>query len=176
MTMPRRAHRRQVFSSVRRRTAWATFGLDFVLDSPGTFITADMLGDFKSDLGVTQGCTVARTHMRVSVATAPEAEDSFYLGMIVEPHTNLGVDIAGAPDPQTSPYVDWMWWDHRVASAGSTLVGTFEGDSNNWSYDIKSKRKIEQVQEVLALVVINDVTSGTTMTVHCTGRVLLMLP
>jgi len=163
-------------SALRRKTTWATFSGSTTLDADGTYETVDLLLNFKTDGGTTQGITVARTHLRLAVTTAVAATDIFYLGLIRGQNSDVGVDVVGAPDPQSDPYEDWMWWEERVASTMTGAGASFFGPSNNQGYDVKSKRKVEQLQMNYNLVLKRAVTAADDLIIAYSGRILLMLP
>jgi len=79
----------------------------------GDYSTVDLLGSFKANGGVTQGITIARTRMVISVASAAANDpgDQFAIGIIRGQQKDVGVNVTGAPEPILDLYEDWAFWD-----------------------------------------------------------------
>jgi len=174
--MARRSRRLSVQSAMKRRTTWARFSNTVTLTTTGSYANTDLLAAFKADGGVTQGVTIARTHISISVEDAPDAGDQFAWGLLRGQNTDAGANIAGAPNPLDDPYEDWAMWDTRAASVGpGGGAAYFPGNGNQWTYDIKSQRKIPELQMAWLASFVN--ISGTDpITFGVTGSVLLLLP
>jgi hypothetical protein len=177
-TMPnhrlaRSAHR----TAVRRRTTWARSIGTLSNAAAGTYDTVDLLGQFKTAGGTTFGCTVARIHLRLSQVSVPTIGDELGIGIIKGQDTDVGVTIAGAPQPVTHPYEDWLWWSVFFAcdqpGAGSHM---FPGGSGCYEVDVRAKRKLEDLDECLNLVSVNPVAGTFPAQFDYSASVLLMLP
>ena len=170
-------HRRHNFSrgsgANRRRTTWARQIGTLSNASAATWATADLLAAFKTGGGTTFGCTVARIHLRLSVITAVVASDNFTVGVIKGQDTDVGTTIAGAPQPLTHPYEDWLYWSAFAAGTGATI---FPGGGNTYEIDIRAKRKLEELNENLNIVGVTSNAGTFPQQVDYSASVLLMLP
>jgi hypothetical protein len=174
-------HRRHSYArgsgSDRRRTTWArTTG--FVSNaSAATWDTVDLLANFKSGGGTTFGCTVARIHLRLATTSVVVAGDELAVGVIKGQDTDVGTSVVGSPNPITHPYEDWLFWSAYFgcssAGAGSSL---FDGGNNVTTIDIKAKRKLEDLNENLNLVILAPVSGTYPNVVDYSASILLMLP
>jgi hypothetical protein len=174
-------HRRHSFArgtgSARRRTTWARQIGTLSNASAATSVTSDLLAAFKTGGGTTFGCTVARIHLRLAVATVVAPGDEFVFGVIKGQDTDVGTTIAGAPTPVSHPYEDWLYWSAffgaSQAGAGSSM---FDGGNNCYTIDIKAKRKLEELNENLNIVAVAPVSGAFPQQVNYSASVLLMLP
>jgi len=161
----------------RRRTTWARQVGTLSNASAATYDTVDLLSAFKTAGGTTFGCTVARIHLRFSVITVVAPSDNWTVGVIKGQDTDVGATIAGAPQPITHPYEDWLYWSAFFAcdqpGAGSAF---FDGGNNVYTVDIKAKRKLEDLDENLNLVSATSLSGAFPQQVDYSASVLLMLP
>jgi len=172
--------RRRHFSSSapRRRTDWARQSGAITLES-GDYTIVNLLTEYAADGGNTAGVTVARTHLTLSVTSDISAGDDFYWGLQAAPQSMVGTNLAGASTPFEDPYADWAMWQHKVASLdvlSTTGYGHYWGPSNNHDYDIRAKRRLEQIQMGFLLAVEVETVAATTMVINYQASVLLMLP
>jgi len=161
----------------RRRTEWCRTVEAITLAANTNYVTYDLLADFKGVGGVQQGATVVRNHLRLSVTSAVAAGDRWNFGVLVGQNTDIGANIAGAPEPFHDHYEDWMFWSQQTAcfdGGGGSFY--WPNSSNVIDVDIKSKRKLEQLQEVLNLVVYRDTVTAATLAVTISNSTLIMLP
>jgi hypothetical protein len=142
------------------------------LAADGDYATIDLLGGFKTMGGVQQGVTVTRMHVILTVITASDPEDNFAWGVIRGQQSDQGVNIVGAPKPSTQPYEDWLMWELLTADTDGHY---WPGGGNVWRYDIKSRRKLEDLQMSLNIV-FESLTAATPFTVTMQVRTLLLLP
>jgi len=159
----------------RRRTTWARVESTVTLAATGDYGTTDLLTAFKADGGVTQGVTIARSHLVLAVEDLPDAGDQFAWGLIRGQNTDVGVNIAGAPEPVADPYEDWAMWELLTAGAIVGAGAYWPGGGNTWRYDIKAQRKIPELQQAWNAVFTN-VSATTPFTIGVTGSILLLLP
>jgi hypothetical protein len=110
-----------------------------------------------------------RTHLVISITSAVTTADRLRLGLIVGRASDIGVAVAGAITP-ADPEEDWMLWRHETAAP------TFgESSANNQLvYDVKAKRRMNELNQTYVLSMVNDVGVGKQMTIQ--GRVLVALP
>ena len=161
----------------RRRTTWATVTQTVSLAAANNYFTFDLLANFKADGGTQQAVTVVRTHLMDSITSVVTAGDDFAMGLIRGQATDVGANIAGAPQPDLQSYEDWLLWQWRFASK-SPDGGVYStlGQTNTLEWDLKAQRKLEELQMSYNMV-IKQLASATFPVVHqITGRVLLMLP
>jgi len=175
--MPVRRRHPITRSVERRRTTWARQVGTLSNAAVGTYDTVDLLSSFKTAGGTTFGCTVARIHLRLACITNVTAADEFAVGIIKGQDTDVGVTIAGAPEPIAHPYEDWLYWSVFFGSAATTGgAQLFYGGGNNIEIDIKAKRKLEDLQENLNLVTRSPVSTAFPVQMDYSASVLLMLP
>ena len=160
-------------SAVRRKTQWARFNFTLSHAAAATYIGTDLLTNFKTDGGVTQGCTVARIHVRITVTSQTTAAGNVAWGIMKGQNTDVGASVVGSPQPIADPYEDWLWWEVDYADALASLE---PGSANVLVRDIRSKRKIDRVQETLLLVTGPNAGITFPSTWAVSGSALLMLP
>ena len=169
--------RRRAFSgrrSTRRRTSWVTVDQSLSIPAANGLQTIDLLASFKADGGTQQAVTIGRTHLRlIPTAGLANAGNNFHWGLIRGQAADVGTNIAGAPDPATQIYADWLLWEHIVTDQ-SSFINEFGGRQLN--VDLRAMRKLEELMMNynLALSVQASTVFPTTFTVS--GRILLLLP
>jgi hypothetical protein len=169
----RMAHRGGTFPRPRS-TTWARAVNVTAQGANGNYSTLDLLGPFKTSGGQQQGVTVTRIHLDFIVTSAVAASDSFSWGILKGQDADVGLNIAGAPTPVTHPYEDWMMWRTEVACAG---VNTQYWElSNHLCMDIKSQRRLEELQETLNLVILRNSVAAASLATTVVTSVLLKLP
>ena len=168
-------HRRHPINttSARRRTAWARYQFSLSNAAAGTFTAVDLLSNYKTDGGTTEGCTIARIHHKMTVSTTIAAADQVNWGILRGQNSDVGVSPAGTPSILADPYEDWMWWEVHDADHLSNLE---PGAANVIIRDIRSKRKIPQLQMALLFILGPQTITTLPLTVKVSGSVLLMLP
>jgi len=177
-TMPPR--RRTGFSrrsSVRRRTTWATFDDSLSVATGGThYQTNNMLTNYSGAGGSIAGITIARTHLRLTQTSAATAGDHFYFGIIRGQNEDVGADIAGAPRSGVDLYEDWGFWSEYTSSSNGASPSWTPYLNNVLDLDLRSKRKLPELQMTWNYVLQATATTVTPATFRCSGRVLLLLP
>jgi hypothetical protein len=174
MSVHRRSSYARGTGTNRRRTTWARQVGTLSNASAATYVTSDLLAAFKTAGGTTFGCTVARIHLRLSYETTVAAGDNFALGVIKGQDTDVGATIAGAPQPLTHPYEDWLYWSNFVASSPGNFY--FPGGANTIDIDIKAKRRLEDLDEFLNIVAVSPVAASFPAQIVFSASTLLMLP
>jgi len=175
-TMPARHRSIRAGSRVpRRRLTWANYNhTGLVVGLSGHGLNIDLLADFVSAGGDINGVTIMRTHLRFWPATAVAAADVLYYGLMVmgsnqiQPSFVLGASAVN--NPSDDPYLDWMISDVREARPTYGVSST-----NEINLDLRSKRKMEDLQETLGLSVVAK-TVGASLSVDVFARTLLALP
>ena len=131
-----------------------------------------MLSAFKADGGNQQGVTVTRIHLNLSVVSGVAAGDTFAWGLIRGQSSDVGLNIAGAPNPEADPYDDWLFWRTEIADSNGHY---WPGGSNNHTFDIKAQRRLEELQMNLNFVV-QRIGTGADLELAAVTSVLLKLP
>jgi hypothetical protein len=159
-----------------RGTTWARFTFNTTNAAAATYSITDLLGNYKTDGGVVVGATVTRIHLELAVTSAVAAGDTFAWGILRGQNTDVGVSVAGAPQPIADPYEDWMFWQspHAASSLGAGPC-YWHSQSNVYSLDLKAQRRLPELQMALLLVV-GPQTTGAALTYAASGSVLLKLP
>ena len=159
-----------------RETTWARSVNVFALAANGNYSTLDLLAPFKTDGGVQQGVTVTRTHLTMAITTGTAAGDSFAWGLLRGQNTDIGANVVGAPTPDLDPYEDWLMWRTETAQQGGAGASFFPGSGNVWNWDIKSQRRLSELQMTYNLVIKRTAVAAATLGITATVSCLLKLP
>ena len=163
--MARSMHRgrRGFAAGQRRKLTWATAAADHTSIST-TGLMDDLLANYRSAGGSTQGCTVIRTHIDIIVETStPGIADGVFVGLIVANTNETAADYG-----PTEGFLDWALYRHLyTAKYGQGFAA--------YSIDLRAKRKIQELQEswfmnTAALLGVNATS------VAYNARTLLALP
>jgi hypothetical protein len=169
--MPAR-HRRPRSSGVRgsRRTlVWATFDQSVNI-AAGAQANSNLLANLQVAGSSTVGITVMRTHLELACITVVTSGDRFRVGLVIGRLGDVGNPAPVGSTTAADPGEDWLLWRHETAAP------TFgEGDQNNVvRYDVRSKRRSNELDQTYILSMINDV--GIAKTFNMQGRILVALP
>jgi len=158
--------------TTRRRTTWATHQSTETFAAANDRHTISLLDNYTSNGGVTVGITTARTIIHLAVTSSVTAADRLNVGLIRGQSSDVGTNIAGAPDPASDPYEDWAWLEQYDASTsgGGPLYGKW--GSNVISIDTQAKRKLMELHMDWNLVLHSSVTA----TWQLYARTLILLP
>lgn len=174
MAIPRQRSR----SSTRRKLIWARQpAVDGNIPVGGT-TQVDLLANFETLYGAQLiGCTVMRIRGKVSVASAVSAPATSaplpsVMGILVTNGTVIPGTVAG---PIASPYEDWMMYDSAYLSHGSELIAPGLPSLALVEFDVKSMRKIDELQQRLLWVIQNH-PGAPLRNFNLTTSVLLALP
>jgi len=159
--------RRGFAASQRRKLTWATAtATHSAISTAG--VMDDLLSDYRSAGGSTQGCTVIRTHIDIAIQTAaPNIADGVFCGLIVANDPSDANDFG-----PTEGFLDWALYRHLY------VMGTTSGSSSQetrYVIDLKAKRKVQELQETWFLNLTALLGVNTTNVVY-TARTLLALP
>ena len=164
-------------AQVRRKRVWARRqGLVAGIGATGTVVN---LGeDFSADMGTTHlppGVTVGGVLLDLACARATAATDSassqLQLGILVD----SAATPADVPRPVDMPHADWMW-DQMIsfpAPTAGALTSTF--DRIGGPIRVRSKRRIEEINQDLWLV-LQGIDPTPTFDVRIFVSTLLLLP
>jgi hypothetical protein len=87
--------------------------------------------------------------------------------------SDVGTNVAGAPNPATDDYEDWMLWDRLVWDTQALLT---PAGGAQLHYDLKSMRRLEELHMAYNLVLEVPAWASFPAVFQVSGRVLLMLP
>jgi len=97
---------------------------------------------------------------------APALADRLRVGFIVDRVSEVGAGSALTP---ADGELDWMLWRHETAAPTYT-----PGGSNVIEYDIRAKRKMQELNQAYLLCLLNSAGGSKTITIQ--ARTLLALP
>src|SRR5215468_117083 len=140
----------------RRKLVWATQNSINVALPSGSKNNLDLLGNLETAGSSVLGATVMRTHTVVNLSEAnADTGKGVYLGWIVADAPN-----ATNIDPSTGFGFDWMLLTVLPPELGQSEF--LDGTNVRWAreYDLRSKRKIEELAERYFLC-IQNAGSGT---------------
>jgi len=159
MARPRRTFQTR---GPRRRRQWARTIYTELPTDPTIPAVEDLLAGYRTAGGNTQGCTVGRLRVQLTVERIAGATEppGVYFGIIAAPSTVDPEDIS----PTGSPHLDWMYW---------SFLGTNALQVHD--IDVKSMRKLEEVNSTLWAAVAADVAAND-YTIRGSVSALLLLP
>jgi len=161
--------------SSRRRLVWATsFTFDTIANNAN--VNHDLLSNLKVAGSSVLGCTVVRTHMRVSVQWPNAAAvSSFYglaLGLCVQSMTQVAANTVDLAQDE-----DWALRDTMIPGTGAdSLNPSATVLVEGWNIDLRAKRKVQELNQTwcLALSLQNAITFSIPVAVY--ARTLVALP
>jgi len=159
-----------VAAGPRRQRVWARLSFTSILVGASATSFQDLLTGYKVVSGQIDfaGYTIAR--MRVSMlyaATSGVVVELIPWGILVGPSSLDNVDIG----PVEFPYLDWMAYGYL-----KTGSPTFTERAGTDAVDIRSMRRINELQENLWLGVQQPATVGNTTEIHWGVDILLLKP
>lgn len=170
------AGRRVVSRGTTRKLVWARTNLTW---SPlgGAHASNDLLATFRTQGGSTLGATVTRVRGTFAYTSGGVGlVNSAIVGMYVD---TVGLTAAGTADPFSATGEDWMQYDMiPVVPVGATLgTNTPAVDPiSAWAVDVRSQRKVEELQQTLYMCVHNLGAAADQFTITGSISVLLRLP
>jgi len=148
----------------RRKLVWsdATGALSF---APADNSVFDLLAPLRVAGASVLGATVMRTHVRMfNTGPAITRGDQLVWGLLVGESQDVGLNIAGAPNANAEPMLDWAMHPREYATLGydGTALGAYDNGHgpNKLIYDVRSKRKVQEMNQSWHLVM-TQVTVGT---------------
>jgi hypothetical protein len=151
----------------RRRLEWADSLITFNAIATNTLQTTDLLANFVADGGSREGVTVIRTHIQCAYAPASVGGRST-IGLIVS--SLQASTITGELNPLNDPYEPWLLVKTLYPGASGATVNA----TNPFEIDVKSKRKVQHIQETYWLSWISTDTGTASFNAHV--RALIALP
>lgn len=161
--------------SARRKLIWV-HGLDTDLATTTTG-AIDVLSDFRTVMGITAnfpGATIARIRGAVQYIYDPAVAATSLSGLLVGFVVNeIGL---ASPQPLANPNADWMYREWLPDAQPGQVIDPAAGAAMaSWQFDVKSMRKLEEVNQTLVFTWIRTSTPNLDELTVSTS-VLLMLP
>lgn len=147
--MARRSSRRGFNRQVRRKFVWdRVFGA-----VPTTAYGVDLLAPFRGQPGATH---LGATIMRIRGYIYPDSVSDTQLGTIgfrIDSWNEDPADVDNSPSLQ--PDEDWMGWlpFNKPPGVPETFPATWNAQASPWAVDIKSNRKLEELNQTLWMFV-----------------------
>jgi len=165
--VPARHRRSSAPSGARRRKlVWSTLDQSVTLIA-GANTTVNMLSALAVAGSSLTGITIMRTHLTLAPTTALTLADSIRVGLIVCRSSDIGAgSILTAADPE----LDWMLLRREYV----TSSGLGSGGGDVLAYDVKAKRKMEELNQAYGLCITN--AAGGSKTIGLFARTLVALP
>ncbi len=150
----------------RRKLVWSTFASSPTIPSSGNY-GADLIADLEVAGASKLGCTVMRTHLLIQVTWGAVVQPGFdWMGLKCADQNEIStpLNVPGNPD------LDWalLTWLPSFATGATTNATTYE------RFDLKAKRRIEELGQTWGLFIFNPTTVSQTLSIH--ARTLLALP
>jgi len=161
----------------RRRLQWVDTQSNVAAQAVGNATSIDLLGAYAALPGtVTGGATIMRIHAYLWITSAVVVGDgiswSFIVAPNIEAYASLAIASARALNPTQQPEADWLMYRKYNAHPQYDFQG---GTSANLSMDIRSKRKLHELNDTLLMIVENvDASAAISYSYHV--RTLLALP
>jgi hypothetical protein len=115
------------------------------------------------------GVTVMRTHLALYVTTAVTLADELRVGLVIGRVADVGAGPPAGTISASDPELDWMLLRDEFATPTFGPQG-----SNTLEYDLKAKRKMQELNQAYILALANS--AGGSKTVKIFARTLLALP
>lgn len=158
-------------SGPTRKLVWARTGPTAAVKSAGAnSVRVDLLSAFQTSYGAQLlGCTVMRIRGSwMYVSAVGDIKQPMVAGIRVFDEAG---NIALTPGPITDPHADWMYYEANMPWITQVAGTTYAGMTN---FDVRSRRKIEELGNGLAMVFEDTATLARDMWYQ--ASVLLALP
>jgi len=170
----------------RRRVIWTEFDAVATFTANSTWFNLDLLQTFKAATGSDVAkASIVRTHGYVSHITgAATAGDRIWTGFRVSDLDDVAVAptaVVQIPNPRDNPYVAWRFMSRHSVDGASWLtpgqIGPGAGSNSQASivYDLKSRAKLDNVQETWTFTLLQDNVAAPASSYHIFFRTLLAL-
>jgi len=151
----------------------------------------DLLQTFRTQAGITRG-PVGLTIMRMRLTFHYDGDATLYADLRANP-IYFGIKVEDFVDqtfyetnegslrgPQLNPHADWMAWGELPPKAVFVNSSGVVAGCTHWSeVDVRSMRKVEELDQTLSLIVQGTTSAGTIgqpFPFTCSASVLLALP
>ena len=166
--MRRSTHRgsRIVGRGQRRKLIWGTTQVQTFNVPANTGHVFDLLSVLEVAGASTLGITIMRTHVRMQINLGASG-DFLQIGLLIGRDADVGLAV---PTPFNEPELDWMWDTVEFARAsGAAIDSPFTVE-----YDVRSKRKMEELNQRYLLCVYNSAAAAHNVSYFV--RTLVALP
>ena len=154
----------------RRKLVWATTDQSVTM-AAGAGSNVNLLASLSVAGASLLGITIMRTHLDMwRTGQASVIADSLRLGLIVDRVAAVGAGPPAGAVTAADPEADWILWRHEFAAP--TFGPT--GGSNYLVYDIRAKRRMQELDQAYVLCLNNF--AGGSQTWSIAARVLVALP
>jgi len=160
---PRRTSSRP--RSNRRQLVWATTNVTVAAVAANTVTGIDLTANLRTTGASVLGATIIRTHLRLGLIYATNA-DQYVTGLII----CRDADVVPGIDPFNNPGDDWMLWAVDPPTASGAAIDVFR----TVEYDIRAKRRMQELEQRYAIFVGNRTSAAHNIAVS--ARVLVAMP
>jgi len=176
--MPVRRNRTRSFTRrPRRKLVWAQRTTNNTATANSQWTVIDLLQEYKAAVGAAAvGVTIMRTHVWV-LPHAPAAGDLFWIGLNVGDINDVTANTTNAfvPNPRDNPYIDWMF-NQKYEFDVNLRIPVMHTDWAGAMIDLRSKRRMEEVQESYNLTILQDTVGTVSKAYDVFSRTLIALP
>ena len=154
----------------RRKLVWSTIDQSVTM-AAGVGSNVNLLASLSVAGASLLGITVMRTHLDLwRTGQVSALGDGLRLGLIIDRVAAVGAGPPAGAVTAADPEADWMLWRHEFAAP------TFgpSGGSNYLTYDVKAKRRMQELDQAYLLCLFN--AAGGSQTWSIAGRILVALP
>ena len=152
----------------RRKLVWALSDVSTAV-AAGGLANIDLLAPLEVAGASKLGSTVMRIRGSIAVTWA-STTDLSTMGLVVVRATDLGPGLGPNPSLAADREVDWMW----IYRFWSDTSGGADPIQKPFEIDVRSKRRVEEMDQTLALQMANG--NAATQTFKVFLRVLIALP
>jgi len=177
MSPYRRRSSRRTSRGQRRKLIWAQRTASQAFTANAQWTNFDLLQEYKAATGASSaGITIMRTHLWV-LPHAPAAGDTFWVALHIADINDVTANTTNAfvANPHDDPYIDWMFaskYEYDV----NLRIPVMHTDFAGLVLDLRSKRRMEQVQSAYTLTVYQDTVGTVAKTYDIFSRTLIALP
>jgi len=151
----------------RRKLIWVTSSATSGAIAAAGNYSLDLIAGMRVAGASVLGATVVRTHLQVTALNGAAAGNSFFwLGLKAADQ----VEITAGITLSASAYEDWA----LLTACYTTFSGSAVDTSSCHPFDLRSKRKVQEMSETWGLFITNQTTVAQTYSVY--ARTLLALP
>jgi len=148
---------RAVGRGARRKLVWDTEQGTFGSLAVGGHAGIDMGASLATNASIL-GSTVVRTLVTIALPGYASGSDSYTYGVLKGRTGDAGSASTQAPDPFTNPELDWAW----IGKAFATFSGATQDTQRVIQFDVRAKRKLQELNEIWLLMVTNNTAAIVT--------------
>ena len=155
----------QVRRQARRKLVWCETN-QVVTIAAAAFSNLNLLAQFSVAGASTLGITTMRTIVRIQVENWAAVGDDIQAGLLVGRLADVGV----ATNLAATPELDWAYHTELFPSASGAAISV----AQVFDWDVRAKRKVQELDQVYLLCMANGSAASKTMQVFV--RTLVALP